>query len=208
MLKKLASYKDVVVCKPDKGNGIVPIDRPKYVQSMTAVISDAPKFEPMVTPIGKYVPKTEDKINNFLWKMKNLGFMSESVFKNLFVTASGPGVLYGLPKVHKPDFSTKFPFHHIFAAYNTPSFNIAKYLLPVLSPLTTNEFTVDNSCKFSERVTNIHNANNLFMTSFDVESLFTNVPLHETIDICPNSLFTCPASVVLGLAKGFFLVFA
>ena len=53
-------------------------------------------------------------------------------------------------------------------------------------------------------ITNIHKANNLFMTSFDVESLFNNVPLHETIDICLNSLFTCPASVVLGLAKGYF----
>ena len=62
-------------------------------------------------------------------------------------------------------------------------------------------FTVDNSCKLSERVTNIHNANNLFMTSFDVKSLFTNVPLHETIGICLNFLFTCLASVVLGLAK-------
>ena len=60
MLKKLASNKDVVVCKPDKGNIIVLIDSPKYVHSMTAVISDGIKFEPIVTPIGKYVRKTED----------------------------------------------------------------------------------------------------------------------------------------------------
>ena len=40
------------------------------------------------------------------------------------------------------------------------------------------------------------------MTSFDVESLFTNVPLHET---SLNSLFTCPASLVLGQTKRFFM---
>ena len=114
VLKKLALNKDIVVCKPDKGNGIVLIDRPKYVQSMIAVISDATKFEPIVTPIGKYVRRTEDKINNFLLKMKNLCFLFEIVFNNLFGTGSGPGVLYGLPKVYKPDFSTKFPFHPIF----------------------------------------------------------------------------------------------
>ena len=91
--------------------------------------------------------------------------MSESVFKIHFVTGSSAGVLYGLPKVHKPDFSTKFPFRPIFATYNTPSFNIDKYLVPVLCPLTTNEFPVDNSCKLLERVTKIHNANNLYMTS-------------------------------------------
>ena len=98
----------------------------------------------------------------------------------------------------------KFLFRPIFAACNTPSFNITKYLVPVLSTLTTNEFTVDNSCKFSEHVTKIHNANNMYMTTFDVESLFTNVPSHETIEICLNSLFSCPALVVLGLAKVFF----
>ena len=32
--------------------------------------------------------------------------------------------------------------------------------------------------------------NYLFMTSFDVDSLFTNIPLNETIDICVNKLYT------------------
>ena len=96
------------MCKPDKGNGIVLIDRPKYVQSMTAVISDATKFEPIVTPIGKYILRTENKMNDFPRKMKNFDFMYESVFKNFFVTGSGPDVLYGLPKLHKPDFLLSF----------------------------------------------------------------------------------------------------
>ena len=38
------------------------------------------------------------------------------------------------------------------------------------------------------------------MVSFDIESLFTNVPLHETIEICVNKLFA-NSSLVHGFGK-------
>ena len=45
------------------------------------------------------------------------------------------------------DFSTKFQFRPILAAYNQASYKISKFLVHILSPLTTNQFTVSN---FSE----------------------------------------------------------
>ena len=42
------------------------------------------------------------------------------------------------------------------------------------------------------------------MASFDVDSLFTNVPLRETIDICLGSLFVDPSSAIIGLGKALF----
>ena len=42
------------------------------------------------------------------------------------------------------------------------------------------------------------------MKSFDVESLFTNIPLHETINICLNYLFPHDNSTVIGLTKKLF----
>ena len=42
------------------------------------------------------------------------------------------------------------------------------------------------------------------MASFDVDSLFTNVPLRETIDICLGSLFVDPSSTIIGLGKTHF----
>lgn len=45
-----------------------------------------------------------------------------------------------------------------FAAYNTSNFNIVKFLVPVLSPLTVNNSTVDNPYKFANRLTGIPNA--------------------------------------------------
>ena len=57
----------------------------------------------------------------------------------------------------------------------------------MLSHLASNQYTLNNSSSFTPEVLtqNPHS----FMVSFDVQSLFTNVPLSETIDIIINKLF-------------------
>ena len=50
-----------------------------------------------------------------------------------------------------------------------------------------NEYTVQDSFSFSKEV--IDQDPNLFMTSFDIELLFTNILLDETIDICVDMVF-------------------
>ena len=51
-----------------------------------------------------------------------------------------PGILYGNPKVHKTVVNNTPKFRPILSAINTPTYLLAKYLNPILSPLTTNEF--------------------------------------------------------------------
>ena len=104
-----------------------------------------------------------------------------------------------MPKVHK----LGLPIRPIFAACNTPSYNLSKFLVPVLSSLTRNEFTVSNSYEFSQLIGSFEGCEDVVMVSYDVESLFTNIPLRETIDICLNSLFnTC--EYVTGLTRSYF----
>ena len=47
--------------------------------------------------------------------------------------------------------------------------------MPSLCPLVTNEYNVKKSFNFLEEVVNY--SNNLYMTSLDVVSLFTSIPL-------------------------------
>ena len=204
LLKQFSKNPDIVVCRPDKGNGVVILDKTIYVNKMLNIISDSSKFVKINDDLDKYVLRVETKINNFLTKLKSLKAISESIYKTLRVTGSGPGILYGLPKIHKQNFSTVFPFRPIFAAYNTPSFNLAKFLVPVLKPLTTNRFTTDNSYSFVQDIIKIPNCNNYFMASFDVENLFTNVPVHETIEIILSNFFINSASNILGLSRKLF----
>ena len=52
--------------------------------------------------------------------------------------------------------------------------------MPLLTPLALNEYTIKDSFSFAEELSNYDS--NLVVASFDVESLFTNIPLQETID--------------------------
>ena len=67
------------------------------------------------------------------------------------------------------------------------SYNLAKFLVSILNHLTKNEYTFKDSFQFVEEICEQDPA--LSMGSLDVDSLFNNMPLDETIDICVNQLF-------------------
>ena len=67
------------------------------------------------------------------------------------------------------------------SAIGTPTYNIATFLALILKPLTTDDYMLRDMFEVSR---DIFNQNpNLFMASFNVDSLFTNIPSDETINI-------------------------
>ena len=67
----------------------------------------------------------------------------------------------------------------------------------MLSHLTRNCYTVDNTQAFVSSIKNITNADKLFMCLFDVENLFANIPVHETIIIIIDKLFIRDDSTIV-----------
>ena len=187
ILHDLSKIPNLLITRPDKGRGVVLLSRSDYTSKMHSILSDSTKFEkcPIQDPY-KLSLQTEDKLLRFLRSMKNKKTLHPSTYENIHPVGSGPGVLYGLPKVHKPN----TPLRPILAAYNTAAYNSAKFLVPLLEPLTTNTFTLKNSYDFKNSICSLPNHNNsAFMCSYDVTSLFTNIPLTETSDIICNTLF-------------------
>ena len=76
----------------------------------------------------------------------------------------------------------KHPFRPILSAIGTCSYSLAKVFVPLLKQYTINEYTVKYSFSFCKEIVN--QDSQLFMASFDIKSLFTNIQLDETIDIC------------------------
>ena len=100
-------------------------------------------------------------------KLKGIADIPENTLKYLSAFGSSPGILYGLPKIHKDDFKDKFQFRPIFAAYNNPCFKLAKFIVSVITPFINNEFTVLNSTAFASELQHLDSPNeNLFMTSY------------------------------------------
>ena len=96
-----------------------------------------------------------------------------------------PARAHGLPKIQKT-FDSLPSFRPIIDTSGTAYQPVAKYPTKLLNPITTNEFTVKDSF---DAVTHINNIpRNLFddgyrFVSFDVTSLFTNIPLKKTVNI-------------------------
>ena len=130
--------------------------------------------------------------------------LEQNILTSLFSSGSAPGILYGLPKIHKPDFASKFQFRPIFAAYNNPCFKLAKFLVPILQPYASNDHTVENSASFVSQLEQFNNTDSLFMSSFDISNLYTNIPIHETINILLNLIYSNGVISFLGLSRNLF----
>ena len=98
-----------------------------------------------------------------------------------------PGILYGLAKVHKALVNNLPVPRPILSAIGTPTYKLSKFLLPLMTPISTNDYTVSDSFEFARQVLDYDSS--LFMASLDVKSLFTNIPLDETINIACDELF-------------------
>ena len=175
--------------KPDKGKGVIILDKTKYISSLLKLISDKSKFSEIKESPSKFTTRIEDKVNSLLRKLKKKGSITENLYKKMYATGTGPGILYGLPKTHKSNFSTEFPLRPIFNSCNTPTYNISKFLVNLLNPFTTNSNSIDNSKNFVEDICSLKGFGSHFMASFDVDNLFTNVPVRETIEICLRNVF-------------------
>ena len=97
---------------------------------------------------------------------------------------SQPGVLYALVKVHKKVIDSCLVFQPILSAIETPTYKIAKFLVLMLKDLTSRKYSVKDSFDFAKEI--LQQNSDCFMASLDITSLFTNIPLDETINIYSN----------------------
>ena len=130
----------------------------------------------------------EKKIREPLKELNQLDIIDQKTYDKLFPVGSYFGMLYGLAKVHKQLLNSCPPFRPILSGIGTPTFNVAAFLVSILKPLTTNDYTLKDMFEFSRDI--LHQNPNLFMASLDVDSIFTNIPLEETINIIIEKLFS------------------
>ena len=192
-----------LLTKPDKGNGVVIVNRLDYLNKMKQLISGNTKFKRLKQNPTK---SREESLSAYLRKLSQLSnekIIDDTTFHKILPSGLSPGVLYGLPKVHE----ASCPFRPIVSSVNTYNYNPASYLVDVLQPISTNQHSVKDFFSFADWAKKYRKHNNGIMCSLDVCSLFTNVPLDETIDIALNKLYslsdppTLPRSVLRKLLE-------
>ena len=135
-------------------------------------------------------PKKQEKIQRILPKMKNR--LSPQEYLRLYPSGSCPGKFYGTAKVHKiseNDTVDELPIRPIVSNIGTATYNLSKYLAKLLSPLSQSEYTIKNTKQFIEQIRMKQVPDGYKIVSFDVKSLFTNVPLEKTIEITLKRIY-------------------
>ena len=114
--------------------------------------------------------------------------------------------MYGLPKTHKEG----TPFRPILSETGSSHYELGKWLASLLQPELERFLShyISDSFAFTKTMQNLDIDPNVFVCSFDVSSLFANVPLDKTIKICSKALYdesdsqpVIPKNVFLELMK-------
>ena len=127
--------------------------------------------------------KREASIQRFLRKLKQKNFFNENEYDKLYPSGSAPARIYGTPKMHKFSSSDSFPkFGPIVLSIGTFNYNLARFLCDLFSPLVPNDYSCKDTFSFASQIKNV-NLSKKFLVSCNVTSLFTNIPLQETIAI-------------------------
>ena len=152
ILKRLKHNKDIIILRPDKGNGVVVLDKVVYNKAMVDLLSDNSKFKKLESDLTL---RREGQLQRFLRKLKKNGLLDCNIYREIYPTGSQPARLYGLPKLHKvkdPKTITP-PFRPIVSSsigiYN---YNLAKYLCSLLKPHISSEFCATDTFSFVQEI--------------------------------------------------------
>ena len=117
---------------------MVLFDKDVYVNYMENILKDQNKIEKVKikTRILNFQVNHEKRINEYLKSLKNSGSLSVDQYEKIKAVGSRAGFLYGLCKVRKAIVDTCPPFRPILSAIGTPTYKIAKFLVPILNCLT------------------------------------------------------------------------
>ena len=148
-----------MILKQDQGRGVIILDTTKYTEKCMALLN---------TERFKRLPKgptaaTEPKIKKVLREIKSK--FSEQEYKRLYRTGLVQARFYVTAKIHKlKNDSTvdDLPIRPIISNINTASYQLAKYLANLLSPLSMSEYTVKSTSDFITHIKGQNIPNNLY----------------------------------------------
>ena len=183
-LYKLSHNQDVVVLHGDKDSTVLVMPKTAYVNKMQTMIDEG-------IAQGKYMPINIDttlqdlkSFQDFLYRHFRNKNDTNLDYKKIRPTSKKPASLYGTAKPHKFNDLDQVTIENlklrpIVSTCGTYYYETAKALAKYLSPLTENQY---NSIDFADRLDQHAIEEDETLVSYDVESLFTSIPLDETID--------------------------
>ena len=115
--------------------------------------------------------------------LKDSEFIDNKLYYYLKPTDSPAPRFYGQPQIHKPG----VPIRPIVSYSGSPLYNLNKYIANILKAYVRNN-NANNSTTFSNYIRNVPIKDDEIIVSFDVISLYTNIPITDTLNIIKDLL--------------------
>ena len=178
--KRLLNNKEIVLRKADKSNLIVILNKQEYIEKLKNIVGDESKFKKITRNPAEEIKK---ELNNIIKKTNNE--CGEEIFKTI-IGDYRPGYLYGNVKIHKPN----NPLRPIISQVPTPTYQLSKTLNQLITQYMPSKYLLKSREDFIDILRTSKPKG--MLSSLDVESLFTNVPVKETIKIILENVYNHP----------------
>ena len=160
-----------------------------YIKKMSSILDDQTMFLNMAgIYLHENTAKNKQKLQQRLLDLANQKILARDVYDRDRSTGSQRPRMYGLPKTHKEN----IPLRPILSLIGSSQNKLAKWLAEIFPPVLKlySSHCVKDSFTFANFIQNCHlEPAKTFLCYFDISSLFTNVPLDETIEICADALY-------------------
>ena len=181
-LKNICDNKDIVLLSGDKDSSIIIMNKTDYVNKVNELISKG-------INLNKYTLCEDTIINDlnnfqaFLYR----NFKKHKNYKDMYPNSNQPARFFATAKSHKfnslADINLKdLKLRPIIDQTNTLTHKAAKIISKYLSPLGKNDFVITDTLTFPSLIKDISRADDEEDVSYDVESLFTSIPVQKTIE--------------------------
>ena len=181
---------DVILTRPDKGAGVVILNKADYLSKRDAILGDTDKFLKLGDLSSDDSQRTEYKLQKRFLELLKSKLISKEVYEFIRPVGSQRLRMYGLPKIHKSGILLR----PILSMCHSAQHSLARWCC------------VKDSFTFSSIICRLPVCmESQFLVSFDVDSLFTNIPLDETISICANFLYCGPSIASLPFPETVFI---
>lgn len=194
---ELKNDKDLHITKADKSNAIVIMNKRDYLDKIYALLDDHNTYTKLRNDPLESVNK------NFNQKLKQIVGAKSPLVKQFINMSPSLPYMYGTVKTHKPN----NPIRPIVSSIGSASYSLSKWLVNLLNPIvgTISQSNIKNNMDLVDKLINSNVNFDFKMVSFDVKSLFTNVPVDDLLmmlsEILDNYNLPVASPVIIELIK-------
>ena len=190
LLKPLQRNKDIVLLSGDKDSSVVILDKVCYNEKINRLINDG-------ISKGMYVVEENENTLTELKSFQNYvyrHFKKHEKYKEMRPTSSQPARIFTTAKTNKfTDIKqiniNDLKLRPIIDQTGTHLHDCLKIIAQYLQKLAINEYTISDTLSFPDILRENPLDSNEEYVSYDVDSLFTSIPLGETIDIILDEIY-------------------